>query len=189
MANENSAATPPNPADTDATPIYVTVPAAEFDEIKKDAEEYKDKYLRLLAEADNIRKRLQKERQELVQYSVQNVITDILNPIDHFENALKFAQQSSDEVKHWAQGFEMILSQFKDVLANNNVASFESEGMPFDPHRHEAIEMVVTSEYAPGIVINESLRGYKMGERIIRPARVKVTKAPDDKQKTETKKH
>lgn len=158
-------------------PKPITITDIEFEKLQNDASESKDKYLRLLAESENARKRLYKERQELTQFSIQNVITDFLNPIDHMENALKFTQQMSDEVKHWALGFQMILGQFKEVLSSNGVQAFVSEGKPFDPHYHEAVEMVETDEYPPGIVIEESIRGYKMGDRVIRPSRVKVSKA------------
>ena len=125
------------------------------------------------------RKRMQKEKQDLMQYAVQNIINDFLTPIDHFENALKFTDQASDDVKHWAVGFQMILNQFKDVLAANGITPFISVGQPFDHTRHEAIEMVETTEFSPGIVVEESLRGYKINsDRILRPARVKVAKAP-----------
>ncbi len=149
----------------------------EIEKLKKECSEYKDKYLRQLAESENMRKRLQKERQDISQYATESVIVDFLNPIDHMENALKFTEQMSNEVKHWAIGFNMILTQFKDALANNGVKPFESVGKKFDPHLHEAIEMVATDQYAPGIVVEESVRGYKMGDRIIRAARVKVSKA------------
>lgn len=158
-------------------PVTVTIEEEELEQLRKDAAEYKDKSLRLLAEMDNARKRMQKEKHDLTQYAVQNVIIDFLNPIDHLENALQFTQQMSDEVKNWAFGFQMILNQFKDALASNGVVPFKSEGMPFDPHLHEAVEMVLTDQYSPGIVVEESIRGYKMGDRIIRPARVKVAKA------------
>jgi len=163
-------------------PVFVTIPADELEQIKSEAEEYKDKYLRLLAEMDNFRKRMQKERIEMTQFGVQNVIVEILNPIDQLENALKFAQQSSEEIKHWALGFQMILNQFKEVLANHGVEPFTSVGKRFDPHYHEAIEMVETNECTPGTIVEESLRGYKMTDKVIRPARVKVSKAPQDKQ-------
>lgn len=142
---------------------------------KNEAAEYKDKYLRLLADMENTRKRMQKEKQELTQYSIERLLTEFLTPIDHMENALKFTQDQSDEVKHWALGFQMILNQFKDVLANNGVKAFESEGMSFDPYIHDAIEIVEGKE--PGIIIKEYMKGYKMGERVIRPARVKVTQS------------
>lgn len=151
---------------------------SELDKAKREAAESKDKYLRVLAESENARKRLQKEKQEFVQYALQNLIADFLAPLDHFENALKFAEQASPDVKHWALGFEMILNQFKDVLSANGVQPFDSVGKHFDPHCHEAVEVLTTSEYPPGTIIEESLRGYKMGDRTIRPARVKVAKAP-----------
>lgn len=172
---EAQAATPVPPP---RQPVNVTMTDIELEKLQKELSEYKDKYLRLLAESENARKRLQKERQELIQYALQNIIVDFLGPIDHLENALKFSQQNSEEVKLWAKGFEMILGQFKDVLTNNNVVPFDSIEQHFDPHFHEAVETVTTTEKAPGTVVSESLRGYRMGDKTIRPARVKVAKAP-----------
>lgn len=167
-------------SDGTAPPTVVTISQAELEKLTQSAEEYKDKYLRLLAEMDNSRKRMQKERVELTQYAMQNIIVEFLNPIDQIENALKFTQQMSDDVKHWAIGFEMILNQFKDILSSHGVIAFKSEGMEFDPHQHEAIEMIETKEYPEGTVVSETLRGYKMGERVIRPARVKVAHTPEN---------
>ena len=159
-------------------PKTITVSELELSSLRRELAEAKDKYLRVLAESENARKRLQKDKQDTVQYALQNVIVDFLNPIDHMENALNFTQQMSDDVKHWALGFQMILSQFKDVLSNNGVTPFSSEGKSFDPHRHEAVESIETDTVAPGMVIEESLKGYIMGDKTIRPARVKVSKAP-----------
>lgn len=159
-------------------PPLVTIEADELEKLKQEASEYKNKYLHLLADFDNARKRMQKERHEMVQYAVGNAVVDFLNPIDQFENALQFTQQMSDEVKNWGLGFQMIQSQFKDALAANGIVPFKSEGAVFDPHSHEAIEMVETEDVPEGIVLSESVRGYKMGDRILRPARVKVSKKP-----------
>lgn len=153
----------------------------ELNELKAELEEFKDKYFRQLAETENLRKRLLKERDELIQHAIRNVIVDFLHPIDNLENALGFTEQSSEEIKHWAHGFKMILTQFKDVLSDNGVRSFESEGHSFDPHFHEAVDTVVTDEKAPGTVVEEVLRGYKMGEKMLRPARVTVAKAQTEK--------
>ncbi|WP_079988589.1 nucleotide exchange factor GrpE [Candidatus Protochlamydia sp. W-9] len=167
-------------------PKQVLVTDEELKALKKEVTEYKDKYLRLLADSENARKRLQKERQEISRYALENMVVDFLKPLDNLENALKFAQGMSDEVKNWAFGFQMILTQFKDVLASNGITALESQGTFFDPHLHEAIEMIETDSYAPGIIVEENVRGYKMGDRMIRPARVKVAKAisaidPQDK--------
>lgn len=150
----------------------------ELEMLRRDAMDYKHKYLHQLADSDNARKRLQKDKEELVQYSTRNLISDFLDPIDHLENALKYTTSASDEVKHWATGFNMILNQFKDVLANNGVKQIEAVGKEFDPHFHEAIEMIITAEHPPGIVVQESTRGYTIGGKTLRPSRVTVSKAP-----------
>lgn len=162
------------PTDT-SEPSTSSAKDNQLDKVKAELAEYKDKYLRVLAEGENARKRLQKEKQEMIQYAVQNVIVDFLNPIDHMENALQFTEQMSDDVKHWAVGFQMILGQFKDVLTANGISPFISVGTPFDPHRHEAIETVVKEGTPPGVVVEEHLKGYLMADKVIRPARVKVS--------------
>ncbi|QLH37648.1 MAG: nucleotide exchange factor GrpE [Parachlamydiaceae bacterium] len=156
--------------------------------IEKDAAEFKDKYLRSIAEAENLRKRLHKERHEMTQLSIQSILIDFLNPIDHMENALAHTNNASDEVKNWAIGFKMILNQFKEVLASNDVHPFKSVGTHFDPHNHEAVEVVETKDYPDGTVIEESLRGYKMGSKTIRAARVKVSKYPSRASKEDEEK-
>ncbi len=142
---------------------------------------YKDKYLRLLAEAENTRRRLQKEKQDTMRVAIDHVLTDILEPLDHLENALKFADQMSGEVKNWAIGFQMILTQFKDVLTAHGVAPFVSEGQPFDPSKHEAVELEETDQVADGTILKEFVKGYQSGDRIIRVARVKVAKNKEEK--------
>jgi molecular chaperone GrpE len=182
-ANQASAGEPAAAAQTPKEapqPKIVSVSEMELEQLRRELAETKDKYLRVLAESENGRKRLVKEKHEMIQFATQNLVAEFLNPIDHMENALKFTQQMSDDVKHWAVGFQMILTQFKDVLTLNGVTPFESEGKPFDPHRHEAIETVATADFAPGTVIEETVRGYIMGDKVIRPARVKVAKAIEE---------
>jgi len=145
---------------------------------KPSEEEYKEKYLRLLAEVDNMRKRMQKEKQEMTRFAIENVIAEILGPIDNLENALQFTQHMSQEMRSWAQGFLMILGQFKDVLANHGVTSFHSEGMLFDPQMHHAIETESTADKPEGTILKEYIKGYKSGDHVVRPASVKVAVAP-----------
>lgn len=158
----------------------------EVEELKNTIKECQEKYLRVLADSENSRKRMQKERQEMTKYAVENVLIEFLHPLDSFEKALEFAESMSDEVKNWAIGFEMLLNQFKQVLSNHGVEAYHSMGKPFDPHLHEAVEMVESSEYPPGIVVEECIRGYKVGDKPIRVARVKVAKAPEESQKENT---
>lgn len=159
-------------------PKHISITDAALKELQKELLDYKDKYLRLLADADNARKRLQKERQEIVRHAGERLIVDFLRPIDNLENALRFAQEMSEEVKNWAFGFQMILAQFKDVLVQNGVTTIESLNKPFNPHDHEAVEMIDSTTLPSGIVVEECVRGYRMGDRTIRAARVKVTKNP-----------
>ncbi|MGE5196146.1 MAG: nucleotide exchange factor GrpE [Anaerolineae bacterium] len=151
---------------------------SQIKHLEEEVKEYKDKYLRLLAEGDNTRKRLQKEKQEMTRFAIENVLAEILLPIDNLENALKFGVQMSEETRNWAKGFQMILNQFKDVLHNNGVSAFQSVGSQFDPYKHEAVEMEETDAYPEGTVIEEFMKGYQSGDRILRAARVKVAKAP-----------
>lgn len=150
-------------------------------QLQQDLQECQDKYLRVLADSENARKRMQKEHQEWAKYSIENVLVEFFHPIDSFEKALQFAETMSEEVKNWAVGFEMILNQFKQIFSNHGVEEYHSVGKPFDPHFHEAVEMVETTEYEPGIIVEEYVRGYKVGERAIRVARVKVAKIPEQK--------
>ena len=153
----------------------------ELKKLHHELEDYKNKYLRLLADQENTRKRQQKEKIEQMRFANEGLIIDFLKPMDNLENALNFAKNMSDEVKNWAIGFQMILTQFKDVLNLNGVTPFESQGQQFDPYVHEAVEMVESDEYPPGSVVAEFSRGYKMGDRIIRPARVKVSRTAEEK--------
>ena len=93
----------------------------ELEVAQQEANDYKDKYLRALAETENARKRLQKEKQEIIKYAVQQMALDLLIPIDHFEQALKASTQLSEEMQLWIKGFQMIVGQFKDVLANHGI--------------------------------------------------------------------
>lgn len=162
-----------NPSAEEAVPE----PQSMTDLLQSNLKECQEKYLRLLADSENARKRMQKERQELTKFAVENLICEFLMPLDSLEKALKFAENHSEEVKRWAFGFEMIIGQFKQVLVNHGVHEYDSLGKIFDPHLHEAVE-VMESKEAPGTILQEFSKGYKMGERIVRVARVKVSKAP-----------
>lgn len=163
-------------------PVEVKMTDIELDELKSQLQEYKDKYFRLLAEMENARKRIQKENLESTQYAIQNVINEFIHPIDHFERALNISQQMSDEVKNWGIGFQMILTQFKDALSSYGVTEIDAKpGDVFDPHIHEAIDSIETTKYPPGTIVEETMRGYRMKGKTIRPARVTVAKAKEPK--------
>ncbi len=141
-------------------------------------EDYKDKYFRQLAEMENMRKRMAREKQEMIRFGVDNAIGEFIPVIDQFENALRFADQASGEVKSWAAGFQMFLSQLKEVLSSQGITTYDSEGQFFDTALHEAVEVLETPEVPEGMILQEYTKGYKSSARVIRPARVKVAKNP-----------
>ena len=153
-------------------------PETVTEELRAEVQEYKDKYLRALAEIENSRKRLSREKVEAQSYAVQNIVVDLLQPIDHFEQALTHAEGAEGDVSTWAKGFAMILDQLRHVLADHGVSSYESINQPFDPHLHEAVETVERPDVPEGTVVFEFQKGYRIGGRTIRPARVQVSQAP-----------
>lgn len=157
--------------------------AEKIAKLEEELKEAKDKYIRLLAEMENTRKRMVKERQEASRFAVEDVISEFLSPIDNFENALGYSDKMSEETKNWAKGFHMILGQFKEMLSNHGITPFQSQGALFDPHRHEAVETEETTKVPEGTILQEFVRGYKSGDRTIRPASVKVAKAPAEPKK------
>ncbi|NGX31512.1 MAG: Protein GrpE [Chlamydiae bacterium] len=147
-------------------------------ETEKKLSEMHHKYKLALADSENMRKRLQKEKHVFMRFAKEDLIRDILLPLDQFELALKHAQDMSDEVKNWALGFEMILGQFNDILEMNKVTTFSSKGKLFDSKKHEAIETVETDQYRDNEIIEECSKGYMIQDQLLRAARVKVAKHP-----------
>ena len=152
-----------------------------LDKASKDATEFKDKYFRALAEMENTRKRLQQEKEEMIAYAIDNMLNEFLAPLDNLENALKFTDNLSEEMKNWAQGFKMIAQQFDQGLENHGIVAFESAGKIFDPHFHEAVETEVSDAHAEGTILAEVQKGYRHGERILRVAKVKVSTTGEGK--------
>ena len=145
-----------------------------FRRATSEATEFKDKYYRSLAELENTRKRLQSEKSDAISYAVDNTLLEFLGPLDNLERALSFTDDLSDELKGWAQGFKMIAAQFRDILESNDVVEYISVGKKFDPHLHEAVDVVETNDVAKDVIVEEVVKGYRRGKKILRVASVKV---------------
>ena len=143
-------------------------------------EDYKSRLKYALAEMENMRKRLVHDKQEMIQFAVENVILEFLEPIDNLEKALGFSDQMSEETRSWAVGFQMILGQFKSVLNRLGVTTIHAVGRSFDPHLHHAVEVEVTTEVAPNTIIAELMKGYSHKGRTLRHAKVKVAAASEN---------
>lgn len=157
----------------------------DIDVLQQQIKECQDKYLRALAEIENSRKRLSREKIESQSYAIQNIVLDLLMPIDHFEQALQHAENAEPNIAHWAKGFEMILQQLKQVLQDHGVVSFDSMGLQFDPHLHEAVETETREDVPEGTIVFEFHRGYCLGNRTIRAARVRVATRPKNNEDVE----
>ena len=153
---------------------------AEEDEQARLAEEvllYKDRLVRLAAEFDNYKKRTGREFTALVKNAGESLITELLPILDNIERALQ-APQTSEETRSFAQGFEMIRQQFLEKLEKAGMKEIAAEGTPFDPTRHEAVMAVENEEHPAETVINVVEKGYTLNEKVLRAAKVIVTRAP-----------
>lgn len=144
--------------------------ASKIDEIESALEETKDKYLRLMAEYDNYRKRTAKEKTETYNNAVSDSVTEILPVIDTFEMALK--TECSDE--SFKMGVEKIYNMFRKSLEKLGVTEIEALGKEFDPNLHNAIKQVEETDYAENYVCEVFQKGYRLGKKVIRHSMVAV---------------
>ena len=143
-------------------------------EQSKELETVRDKFLRTAADYDNARKRLAKEREEFVRFSQERLLRELLPVLDNFERALAHSESLD---KTLVAGIQLIWKQLLDVLTAQGLKRFSSEGQPFDPHLHEAIDEV-KEEGPEGMVVKEILPGYLLQERVLRPAKVRIRVKP-----------
>lgn len=146
----------------------------ELQKLKAERDSLLDRLARAQAEFENARRRAAKEQQDFREYAAADAIKALLPVIDSFERALQMKSDLGD----FRSGVELIYKQLQDALAKLGVQAIPAKGEPFDPHVHEAIEMVETTDAPDHQVIEELQRGYKMKDRLLRPAMVKVAKNP-----------
>jgi len=138
-----------------------------------------DQLLRRQAEFENFRKRLDRERGEIYQRTRAEVLLELLPVLDNFDRALESLETSGDDAEALHQGVALIHKQLKDAVTKMGLQPVESIGKSFDPNIHEAITVEPTDEHEENTIIAEFQRGYKLGDRLLRPARVKVAGAPE----------
>jgi molecular chaperone GrpE len=153
----------------------------EITALRTEAEAQRDRALRALAEVENVRKRLERERDEARIYSVTRFARDFLTVADNLSRALAAIPADSrakadDSVKAVLDGVEATERELKAALARHGVKPIEAEGQRFDPHMHQAIAEVPAKDVEPGTVINVVQSGYTIGDRLLRPAMVTIAK-------------
>jgi molecular chaperone GrpE len=143
---------------------------AELEQVRGERDQLMDRLARLQAEFENSRRREVKERQDLRDYAVQNAVEPFLSVMDNFQLALK-ANGTKEQLR---AGVELILKQMEEALRGLNVQPVEAVGTQFDPRVHEALGSVETKEFPDHQVLEEVRRGYKIRDKLLRPALVKI---------------
>lgn len=161
-----------HPADPgDATPALT----AELDAALKERDGLRDQLLRAAADFDNYRKRMDRERRDMIDYAATELIADVLPVLDDLERALD--QPTSPEVAAYRQGVELVHKKMLDLLKRRGVTPIAAAGEAFDPNVHEAVVHEISDAHPEGTVIGELRRGYRLKDRLLRPAMVKVAKS------------
>jgi molecular chaperone GrpE len=176
-AGAASAAAEPPPTSEITTPAAPeVVPREEFDAVRLERDDLLKSLVRLQADFENYRKRIERDRAAEYHRAVASAIEPVLPVLDDFARALD-AHRDSSYGKFW-EGFDLIYRRLWATLSKMGLQRIEAEGRPFDPHEHQAVERVESSEHADGTVLAELSAGYRFHERILRPAMVRVAVHP-----------
>ena len=145
----------------------------EIERLQQLANDNEEKYLRLYAEFENYKRRIQNENKINKTYQAQGVLTDILPTIDNIERALQI-EGDDDSFKSLQKGVQMVHESLLRALKDNGLEEIESEGQVFDPNVHQAVVQDDNPEYESGVITQELQKGYKLKDRVLRPSMVKV---------------
>jgi len=151
----------------------------QLEATRVEVEENRDRWQRAAAELENFRRRQRAETAELVRYQALALARDLLPGLDNLQRAIQ-AASASGNIDELVEGVRMVAGQFDEVLGRHGLVPIPAVGEPFDPAVHQAVQQVPSDLHPPMTVIEEIERGYRLAERIVRPAKVIVTAAPDD---------
>lgn len=149
----------------------------QLEQAKSEAEDYKERWIRVSADFQNFRKRVMQERVEAYNKGKEDAVLALLPVLDNMERALASLTENAD-LKAFKQGLELIVRLFREALKRLDVEPIPTEGQKFDPYYHEAFERVEREDVEEGLIIDEIERGYRMGDKVIRPAKVRVAVKP-----------
>jgi len=145
--------------------------------LEQDKKDLHDRLLRTAADFENWKKRTAKEREDTVKFANERILKDLLPVVDNLERAIGAAGGGGNG-KSLVEGVELVLKAFMDTLQRLGIERVNAVGLPFDPAVHEAVQHLETAEHPPGTVAMELQAGYRLGDRVIRPAMVVVAKKP-----------
>jgi len=157
----------------------------ELEQAKAEAAQNYDRWLRAAAELDNYHKRVARQMEALVRTATEDLVVQLLPVLDDLERALDHTPEGEEGRKTFVDGVRIIYENFRKVLAGQGVSSIGEVGEEFDPECHEALMQVEDPEHPPGTVSQVVQKGYKMGDKVIRHAKVIVSKGGEEPQKTQ----
>lgn len=149
----------------------------ELEEAREELQSYQDRLMRLAAEFDNYKKRTSREISVLVKNASESLVSNLLPTLDNIERALQ-APQTTDETKSFAEGIGIIHQQLRDTLKKEGLEVVDAVGQPFDPTIHEAVMAIERDDKPAETILEEVEKGYMLNERILRPAKVIVSRPP-----------
>lgn len=153
-------------------------------EAETKAEENWDKAVRAQAELENVRRRSQRDLENAHKYALEKFLHDLLPIQDSMEMGLVAAQEESADIAKLREGSELILKMFADLMDKNGIEAIDPEGHPFDPEHHQAMTLLESPDHEPDTVVSVMQKGYKLNDRLVRPAMVVVSKAPESEQES-----
>jgi molecular chaperone GrpE len=165
-------------SDEPLSPPVETPPAPaeqQLAELQRERDDYHDRWMRKAAEFDNYRRRVERERREQADETVTGLLLDLLAVVDDFDRALTV--DAGEGGAAYRKGVELIHAKLQDLLRRQGVKPIEAVGAAFDPNIHQAVAHETTADHRDGEVIEELRKGYTIGDRLLRPAMVKVAKA------------
>jgi molecular chaperone GrpE len=168
-AEAESQAEPDNAAEAEQDPI-----ALQLEELRKQADENYQRYLRTQADFDNFRRRARQEKEDYIKYASLKLIEQLLPVVDNFGRALAASKDNRD-FDALLKGLDMTYRQLDQVLVQEGLTPIEAVGQPFNPELHQAVMQVESEEHGEGIVVEELQKGYMLKDKVIRPAMVKVS--------------
>lgn len=169
---------PTDPGRGDGGDSVVEIEESQLKKIQQEASEFKDKYIRLYAEFENTRRRMEREKLEYVRFANENLIIEFLSVLDDLERSVQAASQNHQDYAAFLKGVEMVMAHIYELLKKNDVKAIEAVGKTFDPHCHEVLMQVESDQQKDHAVVEEFQKGYLMGGKVIRTSKVKVAVRP-----------
>lgn len=164
-----------NKQDTKAEEIETQETAAEVEQPKVEEVDYKAKFFYVAAEMENLRKRMEREKEQTLKYGQEKILSDMIDVMDNFERTVEMLKFDQDQkVKNIVFGLDMVKKIFTDAMSKHGLVALESVGKDFDPNFHEAMSQEYAEGKRPNEIIKEFQRGYTLNGRLIRAAKVVV---------------